>query len=152
MELKLSVDPTNAEEIKTAIGILEGLGGTAAPAKKAAPAKEAAPAETKGDTEMSEDAKKAAAKARRNERDRARRAAKKKEEEAAAAAADDAGGEGDDEITIESLAALARKKIKNADNKAPLKEKLAELGAKRVTDVDELDFDEMHEFLTDLDD
>lgn len=129
VEIKVTIDTANPEQLAAAMQLLQSLGNGAElpkeePAKKQATKKEAPKEEApKAETSKKEEAKK----------EEPKKETPKKEESG---------------IKIEDVRALLAKKVN--DNRAEIKAKLTELGANNVTSLDSSKYQEFTDFLNEL--
>lgn len=129
VEIKVTIDTANPEQLAAAMQLLQSLGNGAElpkeePAKKQATKKEAPKEEApKAETSKKEEAKK----------EEPKKETPKKEESG---------------IKIEDVRALLAKKVN--DNRAEIKAKLTELGANNVTSLDSSKYREFTDFLNEL--
>lgn len=165
IEIKLTVDSDNANELQ-AVKVLLNVLGREEEAKPVAGAKKTPTEEPKKTAkEMmeeyeAEETPTEKAKRLKAEKDKARRDKKKAEEakeEEGEDEGEDSGGEeaeeaeeeDGEEITLSALQSLLAKKV--SENKDAIKKKLEKLGAARLTDLKKSKYEVMYEFLSDLD-
>lgn len=134
VEIKVTIDTANTEQLAAAMQLLQSLGNGVELPKAETPKKEepAKKQTTKKETPKKEEATKAETK-KEELKEEPKKETPKKEESG---------------IKIEDVRALLAKKVN--DNRAEIKAKLTELGANNVTSLDSSKYQEFTDFLNEL--